>query len=50
MHECPECGQACDCDGDDIWNDYAALFCTHDCDEDEDDDLDLGFDEQEETP
>jgi hypothetical protein len=19
MHECPDCGQACDCDGEDIW-------------------------------
>lgn len=29
MHECPECGQACDCDGDDTWMDTDD--CTH-CD------------------
>lgn len=22
MHECPECGQACDCDGEDTWFDW----------------------------
>ena len=38
MHECPECGQACDCDGEDIWNDFFQA-CDHDCEpmEDEDD-------------
>lgn len=31
MHECPGCGQACDCDGEDIWNDAASRACGHDC-------------------
>ena len=22
MHECPECGQACDCDGEDTWHEW----------------------------
>ncbi len=38
MHDCPECGQTCDCDGEDIWNAYAALDCAHDCDEHDDGD------------
>lgn len=38
MHECPQCGQACDCDGEDVWHDYPYnLNCTHEC-EDEDED------------
>lgn len=37
MHECPYCGQACDCIGDDTWCDAEAEFCQCDCvDEDED--------------
>jgi hypothetical protein len=40
MHECPECGQACDCDGEDVWNDYASLDCEHDCEDEEDADDD----------
>lgn len=35
MHECPECGMACDCDGEDLWNDAAAKNCTHECEDDE---------------
>ena len=35
MHECPRCGQACDCIGDDLWNVAEAEFCECDC-EDED--------------
>jgi hypothetical protein len=35
MHECPRCGQACDCIGDDLWNAAEAEFCECDC-EDED--------------
>ena len=39
MHECPDCGQTCDCDGEDLWHDWPFnLDCTHEC-EDEDDDL-----------
>ena len=37
MHECLECGQTCDCDGDDTWMDTDD--CTHEC-EVEDDDYD----------
>lgn len=33
MHECPICGQACDCIGDDTWNDLEALECCHDCED-----------------
>jgi len=43
MHECPECGQACDCDGEDTWFDWpspAVEECVHDCDDDLDDDYD----------
>jgi hypothetical protein len=35
MHECPECGQACDCDSDDVWNDEAAVGCRHQCEQDD---------------
>lgn len=31
MHECPNCGQACDCVGDDTWNDMEAEECQCDC-------------------
>jgi hypothetical protein len=30
MHECPVCGQACDCDGDDLWCD-APDDCSCEC-------------------
>lgn len=33
MHECPDCGQVCDCDGEDTWSDYAGRTCRHACDE-----------------
>lgn len=45
MHECPECGQACDCDGEDTWNDIGSsdwLNCSHECEFD-DDDFDGGY-------
>ncbi len=35
MHECPECGMVCDCDGEDVWNDAAAETCEHECEDDE---------------
>lgn len=41
MHECPDCMQACDCDGEDTWHDWPSsdvLNCTHECEEFEDDD------------
>jgi hypothetical protein len=28
MHECPECGQACACDGEDTWFEDV-VECTH---------------------
>jgi len=41
MHECPDCGQACDCDGEDTWFDVSRLDCYCDCEEIEDsDDID----------
>lgn len=30
MHECPDCGQACDCDGEDTWFDEVEE-CDCDC-------------------
>jgi hypothetical protein len=41
MHDCPECGMACDCDGEDTWVGWPAnIDCSHDCEEewDRDDD------------
>jgi len=42
MHECPSCGQMCDCDGEDIHNDFASEDCVHpqmrECLDDEDPD------------
>lgn len=35
VHECPECGQACDCDGEDH-DQGAPDDCSHACDEDDD--------------
>lgn len=39
MHECPECGQACDCDGEDH-DQSAPDDCQHECEIDDDDDDD----------
>ena len=36
MHDCPDCGAACDCDGEDHMQD-APWDCTHECEHDEDD-------------
>lgn len=36
MHSCPECGQACDCDGEDTWLEDAVVDiegCGHQCEE-----------------
>lgn len=35
MHECRDCGQACDCDQEDTWTDMPDE-CSHDCDEPDD--------------
>jgi hypothetical protein len=32
MHECPDCGQVCDCTGDDTWMDCESDTCEHECD------------------
>ena len=45
MHECPECGQACDCDGEDTWHEWdspEAMECDCGCwlDEEESDEYD----------
>jgi len=35
-HECPDCGQACYCDMEDVWlDDYDD--CEHDCEEEGED-------------
>ena len=42
MHDCPQCGQACDCDGDDTYcmsNEWVWENCEHDCGPEDDDDL-----------
>lgn len=36
MHECPNCGDSCDCDGEDH-SQPAPDDCSHDCEEDDDD-------------
>jgi hypothetical protein len=48
MHECGECGQACDCDGEDTWFDdlQTYLNCSHECEEFDDDEDDLSPDFQ----
>ena len=33
MHECPDCGQVCDCIGDDTWDSSESAYCCHECDE-----------------
>jgi len=41
MHECPICGQTCDCDGEDTWFSYPYnLDCTCNCEEERDADED----------
>lgn len=41
MHECLDCGMACDCDGEDTWlDDFADLNCVHECEEEGEDDFD----------
>jgi hypothetical protein len=33
MHECPQCGQACACDGEDTWFDEAPDDCECECED-----------------
>ena len=35
MHDCPACGVACDCDGEDHWRSVAFEECEHYCWEDD---------------
>ena len=37
MHSCPNCGQACDCIGDDLWNELEAAHCQCQCEFDDED-------------
>ena len=43
MHECPVCGMACDCDGEDTWM-PAPTFCecegSHEKEDEDEDDYD----------
>lgn len=32
MHECPLCGQACDCDMEDVWHENV-IDCAHECED-----------------
>jgi len=48
MHECPECGQVCDCDGEDTWIGWPAnIECSHDCEDEwrDESDFDEDYDE-----
>ena len=49
MHECPNCNQVCDCDGDDLWR-TAPMNCQCDCEEDliwEDEPWEYDYDDSE---
>lgn len=46
MHDCPECGGACHCDGEDHYQ-PAPINCTHECDFDDDDEDDYDDEEAE---
>jgi len=43
MHECPDCGDVCDCDGEDMWQSWPYnKDCEHSCEMEEDCDDDWG--------
>jgi len=44
MHECPMCNQACDCDGEDLWQE-APDDCQCECLDDDLDEWDRDDDE-----
>jgi hypothetical protein len=46
MHECPLCGEVCDCDLDDTWGLPVPAKCPHVCEEDSDEDW-YGFEDDE---
>lgn len=35
MHECPDCGMACDCDCDDLWSDVPPKDCACLCEDEQ---------------
>ena len=41
MHECPQCGEVCDCDLEDTWFNGYYEGCSHDCEDYDDDDPDI---------
>ena len=45
MHECPNCCQDCDCDGEDMWRD-APIDCDHECEWDFEGDDSIGFEDE----
>jgi hypothetical protein len=45
VHDCPECGESCDCDGEDLHHDQAPEDCSHICDDEMVDEDDLADDE-----
>jgi hypothetical protein len=45
MHDCPNCGMACDCDLEDTWLE-APDDCCHECESLDDDDYLVIFDER----
>lgn len=49
MHECPLCGEVCDCDLDDTWGLPVPAKCPHVCEEDSDEDW-YGFEDDLNTP
>lgn len=47
MHDCPDCGMACDCDGEDTWHDWDSQEvseCCCDCFDDGEDYYDDEYD------
>lgn len=47
MHECPFCGQACDCDGEDTWLNPPG-HCQCECEDDSEDDWEHDYDDENE--
>ncbi len=46
MHECPNCGMICDCDGDDLFSETPPIDCQCDCEDEFDDEDDYDHDEE----
>lgn len=46
MHDCHDCGEPCDCDGDDVWNDaFPSADCLCGCEPSDDRDDEDGKDD-----